>query len=93
MFLTQTQPLSSGTQGRTRTGTPAKAGDFESPASTIPPLGLAFAPCNHLRGQGKGHFSISFALTNIPLRGLSQINVEVADVAWIVQLDHGSGRA
>ena len=28
-----------GTQGRTRTGTPAKAGDFESPASTIPPLG------------------------------------------------------
>ena len=29
----------SGTQGRTRTGTPAKAGDFESPASTIPPLG------------------------------------------------------
>ena len=30
----------SGTQGRTRTGTPVKAGDFESPASTIPPLGL-----------------------------------------------------
>ena len=29
----------SGTQGRTRTGTPVKAGDFESPASTIPPLG------------------------------------------------------
>ena len=28
-----------GTQGRTRTGTPVKAGDFESPASTIPPLG------------------------------------------------------
>ena len=27
------------TRGRTRTGTPAKAADFESAASTIPPLG------------------------------------------------------
>ena len=31
--------LEFGTQGRTRTGTPVRAGDFESPASTIPPLG------------------------------------------------------
>lgn len=30
-----------GTQGRTRTGTTVKSGDFESPASTIPPLGHA----------------------------------------------------
>ena len=29
----------SGTQGRTRTGTSVRTGDFESPASTIPPLG------------------------------------------------------
>ena len=29
----------SGAQGETRTLTPVKAGDFESPASTIPPLG------------------------------------------------------
>ena len=29
----------SGARGETRTLTPAKAGDFESPASTIPPLG------------------------------------------------------
>ena len=28
-----------GTQGRTRTDTLLRAGDFESPASTIPPLG------------------------------------------------------
>ena len=28
-----------GAQGETRTLTPVKAGDFESPASTIPPLG------------------------------------------------------
>ncbi len=28
-----------GAQGETRTHTPVKAGDFESPASTIPPLG------------------------------------------------------
>ena len=31
--------LCDGTQGRTRTGTLSPAGDFESPASTIPPLG------------------------------------------------------
>ena len=29
----------SGTQGRTRTGTSVRTGDFESPASTIPPHG------------------------------------------------------
>ena len=29
----------SGAQGEIRTHTPVKAGDFESPASTIPPLG------------------------------------------------------
>lgn len=45
-----------GTQGRTRTGTPAKAGDFESPASTIPPLGhgvlLMYRPrCAPSRGK------------------------------------------
>jgi hypothetical protein len=28
-----------GAQGEIRTHTPVKAGDFESPASTIPPLG------------------------------------------------------
>ena len=28
-----------GAQGESRTHTPVKAGDFESPASTIPPLG------------------------------------------------------
>ena len=28
-----------GTHGRTRTGTSARTGDFESPASTIPPHG------------------------------------------------------
>ena len=38
-----------GTQGRTRTGTPAKAGDFESPASTIPPLGPRAFPTPGLR--------------------------------------------
>ncbi len=32
-------PLKYGTQGRTRTGTISLPGDFESPASTIPPLG------------------------------------------------------
>ena len=31
--------LQSGAQGETRTHTPMRAGDFESPASTIPPLG------------------------------------------------------
>jgi hypothetical protein len=33
-----------GTQGRTRTGTLSPAGDFESPASTIPPLGQRPVP-------------------------------------------------
>ena len=30
----------SGAQGENRTLTPLLAGDFESPASTVPPLGL-----------------------------------------------------
>ena len=35
-----------GAQGESRTHTPVKAGDFESPASTIPPLGpISVAMC------------------------------------------------
>lgn len=40
----------SGTQGRTRTDKTVKSGDFESPASTIPPLGhgeLSTTPKQH----------------------------------------------
>ena len=41
-----------GAQGETRTLTPVKAGDFESPASTIPPLGhVAFSTRGNAAGQ------------------------------------------
>ncbi len=39
MFLKEVNSCENGAQGETRTHTPVKAGDFESPASTIPPLG------------------------------------------------------
>ncbi len=55
-----------GARGGSRTHTPVKAGDFESPASTIPPLGqpnfgLAFATNNvHRKIEPKDRLSQTY---------------------------------
>ena len=47
-----------GTQGRTRTGTPVTEVDFESTASTIPPLGPHVLPLTCSLGRVKCIFQL-----------------------------------
>ena len=74
--------ISAGAQGGSRTHTPLLAGDFESPASTIPPLGPrgcsseAARPRQHARTQNitpTNHSVIAGKLTRTTTRTRSEI--------------------